>query len=206
MLPWAQIGLASRLTWCPVGWLAGGCGARAALSIERLPTFSYYGMPIDLYIDLSPKKPEEVESVNKSVDEIILSPFSTTLLLYCINIWCRFHPEFVLHFTLFRSRTRKSSDPTEITHSLSLCTADLPLPNSPKCTLAPKLFKRQLPLSLVRLSNASPLVRLCSSSPLERPLPLCLSLSLVRLCSAAPKKDFAAHIHIHTEFAVQLNL
>ena len=38
MLPWAQIGLASRLTWCPVGWLAGGCGARAALSIERLPT------------------------------------------------------------------------------------------------------------------------------------------------------------------------
>ena len=150
MLPWAQTGLAGWLTWCPVGWLAGGCGARAALSIERLPTFSYYGMPIDLYIDLSPKKPEEVESVNKSVDEIILSPFSTTLLLYCINIWCRFHPEFVLHFTLFRSRTRKSSDPTTITHSLSLCTADLPLHNSPKCTLAPKLFKQQFPLSLSR--------------------------------------------------------
>ena len=119
---------------------------RAALSIERLPTFSYYDMQMDLYIDLSPKKAEEVESVNKSEDEIILSLFRTTLP--CINIWCRFYPECVLHFTLFRSRTRKSFDPTTITHSLSLCTADLPLPNSPKCTPAPKLFKRQFPLSL----------------------------------------------------------
>ena len=142
----AHIDLAGRLTWCPVSWLVGGCGVRAALSIERLPTFSYYDMQMDLYIDLSPKKAEEVESVNKSEDEIILSLFRTTLP--CINIWCRFYPECVLHFTLFRSRTRKSSDPTTITHSLSLCTADLPLPNSPKCTPAPKLFKRQFPLSL----------------------------------------------------------
>ena len=28
MFSWTQIGLC-RLIWCPVGWLVGGCGARA---------------------------------------------------------------------------------------------------------------------------------------------------------------------------------
>ena len=32
------IDLAGRLTWCPVGMLVGGCGVRAALSIEHIPT------------------------------------------------------------------------------------------------------------------------------------------------------------------------